>query len=181
MDPSPVHLSKFLSLVLRHHPERIGLELDDEWWADVDDLVARARAANVPLTHDTLRDIVAKNDKQRFAFSADARRIRASHGHSIPVDLRLTAASPPELLYHGTAKQFVDSVRQGGLAARRRTHVHLSADADTARAVGQRHGKPVVLTVNAAEMERDGLSFYQAPSGVWLTESVPARYIVFPD
>jgi putative RNA 2'-phosphotransferase len=181
MQPSLVRLSKFLSLVLRHQPERVGLTLDPEGWADVDELLARARQAGVQLTRPLLEQVIADNDKQRFAFSDDRSRIRASQGHSIPVDLGLSAVDPPELLYHGTAGRSVAQIRRQGLNGRGRNHVHLSATPATAHAVGSRHGRPVVLTVEAGRMARDGHLFYRSANGVWLTAAVPAAYLVFPE
>ena len=172
-----MRLSKFLSLVLRHRPERAGLELDDAGWADVDELVARARVAGVPLTREALVDVVETNDKQRFALSEDGRRIRANQGHSIPVDLGLRPLAPPQRLYHGTTDRAVAAIRREGLTPRGRQHVHLSPDEETARAVGRRHGAPVVLEVDASRMARDGHVFLLAASGVWLTDHVPPGYL----
>jgi putative RNA 2'-phosphotransferase len=180
MQPELVRLSKFLSFVLRHHPERIGLQLDGGGWADVDELVAKAAEAGVPLTRARLEQVVEQNEKRRFAPSDDRRRIRASQGHSIPVDLELAPIPPPELLYHGTARPFVDAIRRDGLTARGRRHVHLSGDEETAIAVGRRHGKPVVLTVESERMARDGHPFYRSANGVWLTDLVPPAYLRFP-
>jgi putative RNA 2'-phosphotransferase len=181
MPPPLVRLSKFLSLVLRHHPERIGLELDGGGWADVEELLEKSRQADVPLTRELLHQIVEENDKRRFALSPDGRRIRASQGHSIPVELELTPISPPELLYHGTAARALESIRRDGLTGRGRQHVHLSGDEETALAVGRRHGKPVVLKVEAGRMERDGQRFYRSANGVWLTDEVLPSYLVFPE
>lgn len=172
-----VRLSKFLSLVLRHRPERIGLTLDPGGWADVDELLHRARAARVDLTRAKLERVVRENDKQRFALSDDGARIRARQGHSIDVDLGLSPVEPPELLYHGTARRNVDSIRAEGLARKRRHHVHLSPDAVTAERVGRRHGQPVILTVEAGRMHADGHAFYLTGNGVWLTDTVPPEYL----
>lgn len=186
-DGNPVHaafpqvrLSKFLSLVLRHHPERIGLLLDCDGWADVEDLLNRARAAGVPLTREVLDDVVRENDKQRFALDVENGRIRANQGHSIEVDLGLAALTPPALLYHGTARRSLESIRRSGLRAGSRRHVHLSATPETARTVGSRHGVPVVLTVESGRMARDGHGFYRSANGVWLTDRVDVGYLVFP-
>lgn len=177
MEPGLTKTSKFLSLVLRHRPERIGLTLDDEGWATVSDLLHRMSEAGHPLTREILLQVVAQNDKQRFRMSDDGSRIRANQGHSIEIDLALPAAIPPELLYHGTATRFVDSILEHGLLRGSRNHVHLSPDVETATRVGARHGKPMVLTVAAAEMQRNGHAFYVAENGVWLTEHVPAEYL----
>jgi len=174
-----VRISKFLSLVLRHDPGRIGLQLDAAGWAEVDELIAAAARGGVEIDRETLARVVAGNDKQRFALTPDGIRIRANQGHSVRVDLGLEPRTPPEVLYHGTAARFVDSIRESGLHAARRTHVHLSADVETARKVGRRHGSPVVLAVAAGRMHRDGRVFYQSDNGVWLTDAVPAEYIGF--
>lgn len=173
--------SKFLSLVLRHQPEAIGLTLDAQGWADIDTLVRLANAQGTALTRAGVEDIVASSDKQRFAIDPTGQRIRANQGHSVAVDLQLTPAEAPDTLFHGTATRFLPSITEKGLIPGARQHVHLSADATTATAVGGRHGKPVVLTVRAADMQRDGHVFYRSANGVWLTASVPAQYLVFPD
>jgi len=181
MEKSLVRTSKFLSLVLRHDPGKIGLRLDPAGWANVDELLSAAAASGTPIGRETLERVVAGNDKQRFAFSPDGTRIRASQGHSVDVDLGLQPRTPPEVLYHGTATRFVDSIREKGLHSASRAHVHLSADEATARAVGQRHGRPVVLTIAAGRMHRDGRPFFRSENGVWLTDEVPAEYIGFGD
>jgi putative RNA 2'-phosphotransferase len=180
MSPDLVRVSKFLSLVLRHKPEEIGLTLDGQGWADVDQLIRLANERGQPLTRSLLDRVVAENDKKRFAFSEDGVRIRASQGHSVGVDLALPPSTPPELLYHGTATRSVDSIRSQGLRAGNRQHVHLSADVATATRVGQRHGRPVVLTVRAGAMHAAGHTFFLSANGVWLTEHVPAEYLEFP-
>jgi putative RNA 2'-phosphotransferase len=154
--------------------------LDENGWADVEELIRLASAGGRPLTRSLLQRVVKENDKQRFAFSADGRKIRASQGHSIEVDLDLPPAEPPELLYHGTASRFLDSIRSQGLRAGSRQHVHLSSDAKTATKVGQRHGQPVVLLVRAQDMHAAGHAFFLSANGVWLTEHVPVEYLVFP-
>ena len=178
--PDLVRTSKFLSLILRHKPERIGLTLDANGWADVDDLIRLANQHGFPLTLSLLERVVAENDKRRFTLSDDGRRIRANQGHSLKVDLQLSPSPPPHLLYHGTASRFLESIRAEGLRAGRRQHVHLSADIATARQVGQRHGKPVVLVVHAARMAAAGHRFYLSDNGVWLTERLPVDFIEFP-
>jgi putative RNA 2'-phosphotransferase len=175
--PALVKTSKFLSLVLRHRPERIGLSLDAEGWAKVSELLHLMTAAGHPITRDILVEVVAGNDKRRFAFSEDGSRIRASQGHSIGVDLALPPAVPPERLFHGTAFRFLESILEHGLLRGSRNHVHLSLDEETATRVGQRHGKPVVLKVAAGDMQRDGHVFFVSENGVWLTEHVPGKYL----
>lgn len=181
MDPQLVRVSKFMSLVLRHDPGKIGLALDPNGWAAVDDLLAGAARAGVRIDREALERVVAENEKKRFALSDDGTRIRASQGHSVQVDLELEPRIPPEVLYHGTASRSIDSIRTSGLHSAKRTHVHLSADEATARSVGQRHGRPVVLTVAAGRMHRDGHPFFRSENGVWLTDAVPVQYIGFGD
>lgn len=170
--------SKFLALVLRHRPELIGLTLDAAGWADIDDLIARA-AGHHPLTRALIERAVAENDKQRYAISEDGRRIRARQGHShaVAVALDLPVVAPPAVLYHGTATRFLDAILREGLDRRGRQHVHLSDDADTATRVGARHGRPVVLRVDAAAMASAGHVFHRAENGVWLTDAVPPTFL----
>lgn len=175
-----IKISKLLSLVLRHKPGVLGLELDEQGWVDVEVLIRQANAHGHALTPELLRQVVAENDKQRFAFSLDGRRVRASQGHSVAVDLGLEVVEPPAVLYHGTATRFVASIRAGGLRPGSRQHVHLSADADTAIRVGQRHGKPVVLVIKAGTMAAHGHRFHLSANGVWLVAAVPAEFIEFP-
>ena len=169
--------SKFLSLILRHKPETINLELDSEGWADVEQLLARMNAHGKRIDFPTLEWLVAHNPKQRFAFNEDQSRIRANQGHSITIDLALEARKPPEILYHGTAKRFLESIFATGLDKRARHHVHLSGDPYTAAKVGMRHGKVVILEVQAGRMYEDGHEFFRSENGVWLTEAVPAVYL----
>lgn len=171
--------SRFLALVLRHDPGRIGLTLDRAGWADIDALIACA-AAHHPLTHALIERAVAENDKRRYAISADGRRIRARQGHSVAVDLGLPAVAPPPVLYHGTATRFLDAILREGLSRRRRRHVHLSADAATAARVGARHGRPVVLRIDAAAMAAAGHVFHLSENGVWLTDAVPPAFLAPP-
>lgn len=180
MQSSLVALSKFLSVVLRHNPASIGLSLDSAGWAQVDDLILAAQKAGKPLTQALLQQIVEQNNKQRFALSADRQKIRANQGHSISVDLGLQPLAPPEVLFHGTAARFLPSIHAKGLLPGRRLHVHLSSDEQTAIKVGQRHGTPVVLSIQAARMFACGYPFYRSANGVWLTESVPVEFIIFP-
>jgi len=174
-------ISKFLSYILRHHPDSIGIELDSGGWAEVSELLRASARGGLRITLDELRTVVEENDKQRFSFSEDGHRIRANQGHSIPVDLGYSQVAPPEVLYHGTARRFLDSIRRDGLQRGRRHHVHLSPDAATARKVGQRYGKPIILRVQAGQMYNDGYKFYLSTNGIWLTECVPPSYLRFPD
>ena len=172
--------SKFLSLVLRHEPERVGLTLDEAGWVAVEELLTAVNRNGVALTREELEHIVTTSDKKRFAFSEDGLRIRANQGHSVEVDLQYEPAVPPELLYHGTANQFVDAIRQSGLQKMERHHVHLSSDQKMTVQVGTRRGRPVLLTVRAGEMHRAGHVFYRSANDVWLVDEVPARFIEFP-
>ena len=173
--------SKFLSLILRHEPAKFGVVLDEAGWADVAALLAACRRQGRAIDRALLEQIVATNDKERFSFDATGTRIRANQGHSVEVELGYEPASPPALLYHGTATRFAAAIRAEGLKKMARHHVHLSADEATARTVGQRHGKPVVLAIDAAAMVGDGFSFFLSTNGVWLVDHVPAKFIRFPD
>ncbi|HEY6722960.1 MAG TPA: RNA 2'-phosphotransferase [Polyangiaceae bacterium] len=180
MDSDLVKTSKFLSFVLRHHPESIGLPLDSAGWADVDDLIRLANASGRRLDRELVFLVVETSDKQRFALDEARTRIRANQGHSIEVDLGLSPRTPPPVLFHGTALRFLESIRSSGLVPGTRTHVHLSQDRSTARAVGARHGKPVVLSIDAAAMHAFGSEFRLAHNGVWLVAQVSVRFITFP-
>jgi len=177
MSSSSVTKSKFLSLVLRHKPETIGLTLDAEGWVSVDDLLTRASQHGMAMTRAELEEIVATSEKKRFALSADGRRIRANQGHSVDVDLNLQPIAPPEILYHGTVAKFLPSIRAQGLLKGQRHHVHLSADRATAEIVGERRGVPIILTVRSADMARAGHLFYRSENGVWLTDHVPPPFL----
>lgn len=172
-----VTVSKFLSKHLRHAPEAIGLTLEPGGWVRVEDLLAGCARARFAVSREELREVVEQNDKKRFSFDDTGERIRANQGHSAEVDLQLEPRTPPDVLYHGTATHVVDAILRDGVAKMSRHHVHLSTTVETARTVGKRHGKPVVLRVDAAAMHRDGLVFYCSDNGVWLTDEVPARYL----
>lgn len=180
-DKTKVGISKFLSLVLRHRPETIGVTLDKAGWVQVDALLAGCRKAGRGITLEQLDEVVATNDKKRFEFSADGEMIRASQGHSVDVSLGYSPAEPPEVLYHGTAVRNIEAIGARGLVKGRRHHVHLSANKATAVNVGQRYGKPVVLEVRAAAMAADGMAFFVSTNGVWLTDHVGPEYLVFPE
>ena len=180
MQPARVRQSRFLSRVLRHAPGSIGLTLDDAGWADIDALLSCANAHGAALDRAALDEIVASNDKQRYAYDAAGARIRAVQGHSIDVDLGLVPVEPPERLYHGTATRHLRSILQGGLHRGRRRHVHLSTDVETARRVGARHGMPAVLGVRAHAMHTAGHLFYRADNGVWLVDAVPRGFLEYP-
>lgn len=172
-----VEKSRFLSLVLRHQPGAAGVALDANGWVAVDALLDGARRANRAITLEELREIVETNDKRRFALSEDGRRIRASQGHSVAVDIGMPPAEPPEFLYHGTVERFLAAILVEGLCKMARQHVHLSADRKTAARVGQRRGKPVILRVAAAAMRRAGATFYLSENGVWLTDQVAPEFL----
>ncbi len=170
-----VEISKFLSYVLRHAPESIGLELDEHGWAAIDRLLELAAASGNVFSRAELEEVVATSDKKRFVI--DGERIRANQGHSIAVDVELAEVEPPPVLYHGTATRFMEAISAGGLQKMQRQHVHLSKDADTAHKVGIRHGKPVILEIDTAAMRRAGHKFYLSQNGVYLTDKVPPQYI----
>ncbi|HEU4783143.1 MAG TPA: RNA 2'-phosphotransferase [Ktedonobacterales bacterium] len=172
-----VKLSKYLSRHLRHQPEALGLTLEPGGWVAVDTLLAAMAHHGMTVSRAELEEIVARNNKQRFAFDATGKRIRASQGHSVAVDLDLAPTEPPDTLYHGTGRATVDAILREGLRKMRRQHVHLSDEIATAVNVGSRHGAPAVLLVDAAAMARDGYFFYRSENGVWLTEGVPPRYL----
>ncbi|MEA9709088.1 RNA 2'-phosphotransferase [Xanthomonas campestris] len=174
-------ISKFLSFVLRHEPQAIGVTLDPDGWAEIDAVIAGAQAHGTVLDLELIQAVVAGSDKKRFALSANGRQIRAVQGHSTPtVALQFEAKVPPEVLYHGTATRFLKAILAEGLRAGQRHHVHLSDNTQTAASVGQRYGEPVVLQIDAGRMHRDGMSFFQADNGVWLTTHVPAAYVASP-
>jgi putative RNA 2'-phosphotransferase len=172
-----VRTSKFLSLTLRHQPERIGLTLQPGGWVPVQALLDGCAKAGRPITRADLEAVVASNDKQRFAFDETGERIRANQGHSVPVDLEYEPSAPPAKLFHGTADRTLPGIERDGLQRMSRHHVHLSPDVETAVKVGTRHGRPVVLVVDAEAMARDGFTFFRSTNGVWLTEHVPPAYL----
>lgn len=180
MDKRHTTISKFLSLVLRHKPQEIGLHLDPQGWVEIETLLAACAAHGHQITRHELDYVVDHNNKKRFAISEDGLRIRASQGHSVVVDLGYPPTTPPDRLYHGTARQHLPEIRKHGLWKGKRHHVHLSTDEVSARMVGQRHGVPVVLTIRADEMVRAGFNFWVSDNGVWLTDTVPFRYIDEP-
>ncbi|MGN0193727.1 MAG: RNA 2'-phosphotransferase [Pseudoramibacter sp.] len=168
--------SKFLSLILRHHPEKIGIRLDRHGWADVDELI-EGMARTRDFDRDKLEKIVKTDAKQRYAFNADHTKIRANQGHSIPVDVELKPCRPPAVLWHGTGEKSVDAILREGLKPMGRLYVHLSKDPETARKVGSRHGRPVVFQIDTAQMAEDGCAFYLSANGIWLTKQVPPQYL----
>ena len=176
MSKSLESTSKYLSLILRHKPETIGIKLDEHGWADVDELIA-----GIGKTHDfsmdILEEIVRTDTKQRYSFNDDKTLIRANQGHSIAVDVELEKVEPPEYLYHGTGEKYRNSIDQFGLISKSRLYVHLSGDIETAINVGKRHGKPIVYRVSSGEMQKGGYEFFRSVNGVWLTKAVPVKYL----
>lgn len=171
-----IKTGKYLSLILRHKPDVIGISLDEHGWADVSKLIAGIRKTR-NFDMNMLEEIVQTDNKQRFAFNPDHTKIRANQGHSIAVDVELKEQAPPEVLYHGTGTKYVSSILKKGLLPQSRLYVHLSKDVPTAITVGQRHGKPAVFTIWAGEMSRKGYQFFLSENGVWLTKNVPAEYL----
>lgn len=169
--------SKFLSLVLRHKPESIGIELDKIGWVDIHELIQKSNQFGLLLDFESLKNLVETNDKKRFTISKDFKRMRANQGHSINVDLGYTNQEPPEFLFHGTGEKSIESIKQIGLEKRNRQHVHLSDNFETAIKVGRRHGKPFVFKIKSREMFEKGFKFYLSDNGVWLTVQVPKQYI----
>lgn len=163
-------------MILRHKPEVIGITLDRHGWADVAALIEGVNKTH-PLDMETLEQIVAEDEKQRYSFNEDKTRIRANQGHSVPVDVELEEKEPPEILYHGTGEKYVDSIRQQGLIPKSRLYVHLSSDIPTAVSVGKRHGTPIVYQVKSRDMYKDGYRFFLSVNGVWLTKEVPVCYL----
>lgn len=172
-----VKISKFLSLVLRHKPEEIDLILDKNGWANVNDIIDKSKQLN--LDFNTIKKIVDASEKKRFQLSEDQSKIRANQGHSVTIDLELQEVEPPEILYHGTATRFIESIKKHGLCSKERNHVHLSNDIKTAMEVGKRHGRPIILKINAIEMYKQGMQFYLSENSVWLTRDVPIKFIIF--
>ena len=170
------NLRKYLALILRHKPEAIGIQLDEHGWARVDELIAGI-ARNQKFTMEMLEEIVRTDSKQRYSFNEDKTMIRANQGHSINVDVELKEMLPPDILWHGTGEKYVQSIERTGLIPKSRLYVHLSANPNTAKTVGSRHGKPVLYQVDAKTMAEDGYPFYISVNGVWLTKEVPVKYL----
>lgn len=169
-------ISKYISLILRHKPETIGISLDEHGWADVGELINGINRTQ-PFNMEMLARIVAEDEKQRYSFNEDKTLIRANQGHSVPVDVELEELKPPEYLYHGTGEKYTASIDENGLIPKSRLYVHLSSDVETAVKVGNRHGRAVVYRVCTGRMYENGYHFYKSVNGVWLTKKVPAEYI----
>ena len=172
-------ISKFLSLILRHRPEKINIELDNFGWANIDELVKKCNKFGVRFTKEELDYVVENNSKKRLAYSEDGLKVRASQGHSIKIDLGYEPIAPPEFLFHGTATRFLESIKETGLDKRNRHHVHLSSNETTATSVGKRHGKLALLVVKSKEMHEAGHEFFVSENQVWLTDKVPVEFIEF--
>lgn len=172
-----VQLSKLISYILRHKPDSIGLNLDSEGWAIIDDLINKCNASGNSLDKNILIELVKDNDKKRFSISADGHRIRANQGHSIPVNLSLTEQEPPSILYHGTSNRYLSSILKSGLKPQSRHHVHLSTNEITALRVGQRHGEPALLKIESYYMYSEGFKFFITTNSIWLTDHVPPEYL----
>ena len=173
---SDIKLGRFLCLVLRHHPEEVGIILDEHGWADVGALLDGVCSTGRQIDRETLERIVREDNKQRYTFNEDHSRIRANQGHSIQVDVELRKVQPPQYLYHGTATRFLPAIQEEGIKRMNRQYVHLSPDYQTAVAVGHRYGVPVVLRVDAGAMAQNGMAFFRSENGVWLCEYVPPEY-----
>lgn len=171
-------ISKFLSMILRHKPEVIGITLDEHGWGNVDEIIAGIKQQYPGFNMQKLEEIVRTDNKQRYSFNDNKTLIRANQGHSIPVDVELKETTPPDILYHGTATRFVESIDKVGLKAMSRLYVHLSKDIETANKVGARHGSPFIYLVDAKAMHDDGYQFYLSENGVWLTKEVPVKYLI---
>lgn len=173
-------ISKFLSLLLRHQPDLVGLQLDENGWAEVHELIQKSKKKGKDFTLEILEQVVATNDKKRFSFNEDKTKIRANQGHSLKnIDLQFEAIEPPEFLYHGTVPKFMQAIRSQGLQKMSRQHVHLSQDLETATKVGSRRGVPTILTIRSGAMFEEGFEFYKSANGVWLTDQVPVKFIEF--
>ncbi|MFT6334824.1 MAG: putative RNA 2'-phosphotransferase [Halioglobus sp.] len=172
------NISKLLSLALRHKPEALGLTLDKNGWARVDDVLNGLEVKGKKVDFLLLQMVVEENNKKRFSFNEAGDKIRANQGHSVNVDVELKEVDPPEVLYHGTVEKYLDLIKRNGLKSMNRQHVHLSHETATAENVGRRRGNPLILKVSAQKMAADGYKFYLSENGVWLTDHVPAKYVI---
>jgi putative RNA 2'-phosphotransferase len=177
MKPELIKISKFLSLILRHKPESIGVSMSPHGWVNINELIKAAEKHRIYLNKKLIDQVIKEDDKQRFTYSTDGESIRANQGHSINIELELKPSKPPDSLYHGTASRFIENIRKKGLLKMNRQHVHLSLLKKTAYDVGKRHGKPIILTIDAETMTKDGYDFYLSKNGVWLTKHVAPQYL----
>ena len=171
-------ISRYISLILRHKPEVIGITIDEHGWANVEELIQGIAKNNPGFNKEFLEEIVRTDNKQRYSFNDDKTLIRANQGHSIPVDVELEEKEPPKILYHGTGEKYIVSINHNGLIPKSRLYVHLSKDVETAKVVGKRHGKEVGYSINSEQMYKDGYKFYLSKNGVWLTKRVPMKYLM---
>lgn len=171
------NISRYMSLILRHKPDVIGISLDEHGWANVNEFINGIAKNNAGFNMESLEEIVRTDSKQRYSFNDDKTLIRANQGHSIPVDVELKEKEPPEYLYHGTGEKYVESINRQGLIPKSRLYVHLSKNVKTAESVGERHGRPIVYLVHSCKMYKDGYKFYLSANGVWLTKKVPVEYL----
>lgn len=172
-----VKMGKYISLILRHKPEIINLKIDEHGWANVDELLKGINDSGRYISKEMLNMIVETNDKKRYQYNNDHTKIRANQGHSIRVDVELHEKVPPDVLYHGTAQEYLDKIRKSGIRKMNRLYVHLSKDMETAMRVGKRHGQPIVLIINTKAMINDGYKFYYSNNGVWLCDDIAYSYI----
>lgn len=176
-DNTDENMSKFISLILRHHPETIGIQLDVHGWANVDELLHGINESGRHIDMEMLERIVQNNNKKRYSFNEDKTKIRANQGHSIKVDVQMKEMIPLQELYHGTSERFLDSIKEKGILKMSRQYVHLSSDVETATMVGKRHGNPVVLVIDTKQMSEDGYTFWLSDNGVWQSEDIPWKYV----
>ena len=172
-----INLSKFLAYILRHNPSAVGISLDERGWADVDELIKGINATGRSIDRDLLEQIVREDKKGRYSFNEDKSKIRANQGHSVSVEVEMDERVPPDILYHGTAKRFLESIKEHGILRRSRNFVHLSGDIKTAFVTGSRHGEPVVLAIGTKEMAAEGYRFYLSANGVWQSSDIPWKYV----
>ncbi|MDE6760481.1 MAG: RNA 2'-phosphotransferase [Lachnospiraceae bacterium] len=172
-----IELGKFISLILRHKPEVIGITLDENGWADTQELLSGINASGRYIDLTVLERIVRENNKKRYSFNEDKTKIRANQGHSVHVDVEMKEMMPPDELYHGTAERFLKSIREKGILKMNRQYVHLSTDVESAKVVGKRHGKPVVLVIDTKKMVEDGYHFWLSDNGVWQSEEIKWEYV----
>ncbi len=170
-------ISKLCSYLLRHKPEEANLDMDENGWVSVDQLLANCGETHFEFSFEELQNAVDSNDKKRFTFNDDKTKIRANQGHSIEVNVELEPIEPPEFLYHGTAEKYLESILKNGLLKQNRLHVHLTENKETAKAVGSRHGKPVIIEISSGVMSKAGIPFYKSKNGVWLTNDIETKYL----
>ena len=173
-------LPKYISMLLRHHPESKNLHMDHHGWVEVDELISKISTKRNPVTFEMIKNIVDTDNKNRFDIQElnGVYYIRANQGHSIKdIDIGFDVVTPPDVLFHGTAQKSVDSILKSGIEKRGRQYVHLSPDISTAIKVGERHGDVRIFEINAKQMKEDGKIFYLSKNGVWLTDFVDRKYI----